>query len=440
MKRQERSFLFESFDSAESAFDLFQNSIRSGMNYDSNISDHFLATVLTRPVKVTGNREDISATFEFDSEKSENFSFMVRIEGKNSPHRFLPNPCDIRYTTNSNSRRLVSNLIQQHTKVIMSANSGDIFPEPGSKIIVSLDRNKFGSFKTDIAKSYVEYVEPPPANQNVKIDCSKLKSAFDSGTIMPSPTAGSTYTPVTVSMEEAIELSVQEAVNFGVTNPYAIVGMLAVSAKEANLKPIGETDKFGGYGGTPTERLKEIFNNRKLRKKDRKITCKGKITYPDGTLVTAGDWGALTDDQIASLKKDNQKFFALVYGGDNTNDCEGDGYLYRGRGFNQLTYKSNYKAVGNFIGEDLVANPDLVLEPKIAIKAMFAYYLKTGWGHQNAAWWNALTSYQEASNAAADRTAGKFNATRARANSDKRLQQFINMHKNGELIIPSPSP
>lgn len=189
MKRQERSFLFESFDSAESAFDLFQNSIRSGMNYDSNISDHFLATVLTRPVKVTGNREDISATFEFDSEKSENFSFMVRIEGKNSPHRFLPNPCDIRYTTNSNSRRLVSNLIQQHTKVIMSANSGDIFPEPGSKIIVSLDRNKFGSFKTDIAKSYVEYVEPPPANQNVKIDCSKLKSAFDSGTIMPSPTA-----------------------------------------------------------------------------------------------------------------------------------------------------------------------------------------------------------------------------------------------------------
>lgn len=189
MKRQERSFLFESFDSAESAFDLFQNSIRSGMNYDSNISDHFLATVLTRPVKVTGNREDISATFESDSEKSENFSFMVRIEGKNSPHRFLPNPCDIRYTTNSNSRRLVSNLIQQHTKVIMSANSGDIFPEPGSKIIVSLDRNKFGSFKTDIAKSYVEYVEPPPANQNVKIDCSKLKSAFDSGTIMPSPTA-----------------------------------------------------------------------------------------------------------------------------------------------------------------------------------------------------------------------------------------------------------
>lgn len=435
MKRQKRAYLFDIFDSAEGAFDLFQNSIRSGMDYDSNINDQFLATVLTRPVKVTGERTP--KTFVRNSDgKTENFAFMVRIEGKNSPHRFLPDPCDIEYTDNAKTRRLVFNLIQQHTKVIMSVNSSDRFPEPGDKIVVTLDRNQFGSFKTDVAKNYVKFVEEAPRGVNTtNTDCQRLSETFKFGELI-SPTPGSTYTPVTVSMEEAIELFVETAVSFGVTNPKAIVGMLAVSAKEANLKPIGETDRYGGYGGTPTERLKEIFNNRKLRKTDRKITCKT-ITYPDGTLVTAKDWGDLTDDQISILKKDNQKFFALVYGGDNLNDCEGDGFLYRGRGFNQLTYKSNYKAVGDFIGEDLVANPDLVLEPKIAIKAMFAYYLKTGWGHQDAAWWNALKSYQDASDAAADRTAGEFNATRARANANKRLQQFIDMHKSGKLTIPS---
>ncbi len=37
-----------------------------------------------------------------------------------------------------------------------------------------------------------------------------------------------------------------------------------------------------------------------------------------------------------------------------------DGWNYRGRGFIQLTGKDNYDAFGKFIGEDCVANPDLV--------------------------------------------------------------------------------
>jgi len=37
-----------------------------------------------------------------------------------------------------------------------------------------------------------------------------------------------------------------------------------------------------------------------------------------------------------------------------------DGYTYRGRGYIQTTGKSNYQAFTKFIGEDCVANPDLV--------------------------------------------------------------------------------
>lgn len=44
----------------------------------------------------------------------------------------------------------------------------------------------------------------------------------------------------------------------------------------------------------------------------------------------------------------------------NGDEASGDGYKFRGRGFIQLTGKSNYQAFSDFIKEDCVANPDLV--------------------------------------------------------------------------------
>ena len=44
----------------------------------------------------------------------------------------------------------------------------------------------------------------------------------------------------------------------------------------------------------------------------------------------------------------------------NGDEASGDGFKFRGRGYIQLTGKVNYEAFGKFIGEDLVANPDLV--------------------------------------------------------------------------------
>jgi len=44
-----------------------------------------------------------------------------------------------------------------------------------------------------------------------------------------------------------------------------------------------------------------------------------------------------------------------------------DYYPYYGRGYVQLTWKNNYSKYGELVGQDLVANPDLALDPQVAL-------------------------------------------------------------------------
>ena len=47
-----------------------------------------------------------------------------------------------------------------------------------------------------------------------------------------------------------------------------------------------------------------------------------------------------------------------------------NGHVYYGRGYVQLTWWYNYKTIGDKIGVDLYNNPDLALQPDIAVKIM----------------------------------------------------------------------
>jgi predicted chitinase len=122
----------------------------------------------------------------------------------------------------------------------------------------------------------------------------------------------------------------------GITNPYTQIGILSCIGKESGFMPQNEVC----YNNTSNSRIREVFGSCRL--------------------------GKYNDDELTELKKDCVEFFDAVYGPDatsclgwNTGNTEkGDGYKYRGRGFNGITFKSTYSKYSSLLGQDFVSNPD----------------------------------------------------------------------------------
>lgn len=66
------------------------------------------------------------------------------------------------------------------------------------------------------------------------------------------------------------------------------------------------------------------------------------------------------------------------YGGRNGNNTAGDGWLFRGRGPTQLTFRANYADASRVTGLDLVGNPDSVSEPMTGLRVACAYWMTRG--------------------------------------------------------------
>ncbi len=146
------------------------------------------------------------------------------------------------------------------------------------------------------------------------------------------------------TQKENIKLLIDAMEEEGIKDPITQIGILSVISKESNFKPKGEVS----YAGTSNSRIRSIFGKRVSK---------------------------FSDSELDSIKRDPKKFFDLVYGGRFGNGPD-EGYKYRGRGFNQLTFKGNYKKYGNLIGVDLVGNPDLANDPKVAAKIALAFLTK----------------------------------------------------------------
>lgn len=127
----------------------------------------------------------------------------------------------------------------------------------------------------------------------------------------------------------------------GITDPQDQAVILANFHAESNLKPINENM---GYSG---ERAYQVFGKK---------------------------YFSSVEDARAVVAQGQEALGNRVYGGRMGNGKD-EGYKFRGRGFVQLTGKSNYARYSQLVfGDDrLVKNPDLLLDPEVAARVSAAY-------------------------------------------------------------------
>lgn len=110
----------------------------------------------------------------------------------------------------------------------------------------------------------------------------------------------------------------------------------------------------------------------------------GKVTYPEAAYMLATAYHETSGTMQPIYEKGSKAYFDKYDTGKlssnlgNTPEKDGDGYLWRGRGFVQLTGKDNYVKASKKLNIDFVANPDLVLQLDNATKIMILG-MREGW-------------------------------------------------------------
>jgi predicted chitinase len=160
-----------------------------------------------------------------------------------------------------------------------------------------------------------------------------------------------------VPEKEMVEKIINSLKKYGIVNPLVQKAILSVIGKESGFKI--NRDEVS-YKNTENSRIRKTFGK---RVKD------------------------LSDDELTELKTNDTKFWDRVYGPDDPtgmaqkygNTNKGDGSKYLGRGFNGITFKSNYKKYMDLLSKngtvaDLVNNPKLLYDPEIAAEVNALYF------------------------------------------------------------------
>ncbi len=256
---------------------------------------------------------------------------------------------------------LTFNVEKQNTFIVVG---GTVSP-PMEYVIVSEEPNQDGDIQAifndyqqlDYDELGDEYTEgefmgteeelwpPPPPVGYPAIDTetiNSLKGVNESNADSLSTSSTDKY-PASKDKDANIKEFIKQAKKAGVTNKFAIVGMLAIISKESGFVPKSEYS----YRGTSGARCQKIFGKR------------GK-----------------TEAQWEELTKNDKAFFDFIYGGKYGNAAD-EGYKYRGRGLNQITFKAIYEKYGKATGYDIVKDPDLLNTIEVAAACAVSYF-KTG--------------------------------------------------------------
>lgn len=138
-------------------------------------------------------------------------------------------------------------------------------------------------------------------------------------------------------------------------------------------------DVIEKYGATSSLRLAHFLSQCSHESGNFKAVQENLNYTSKGLIRTFGKYfpGNLSE----SYAKQPEKIASRVYSSrlGNGDESTKEGWKYRGRGYIQLTGKSNYKKFSDFIGEDCVKNPDLVSEKYPLISAAFFFNVNNLW-------------------------------------------------------------
>ena len=169
-----------------SALELRSNAIRRALQFDRfETGTMFEAIVLTRPIFLadvtTEGTTTVFGRASRDTGRLTKFAFKGRIITKDSPHDYLPNPCDAAATTDA-EKRGARRLVSLHTTFISSddyTKNNNYLPEVGDIVRVRLSESmfsydlQFGSFVS--VKDNRANVE---ASDEDALNCSSVKDLF----------------------------------------------------------------------------------------------------------------------------------------------------------------------------------------------------------------------------------------------------------------------
>jgi len=230
--------------------------------------------------------------------------------------------------------------------IFSNADFGNLF------IIGQEDETLLYDNGTDIGSEYVEdeFVGSDEISaeliqeDNINIDALNDIKGFDPENPDPSiSTDDSSPYPIPKNKQANISAIVTAMKKKGITNKFTQAAILAIVSKESAFVPRNE----GSYAKTSASRIKSIFS--KFRK--------------------------YSDSEVDRIKKIPKEFFDIIYGGKYGNAAN-EGYKYRGRGFNQLTFKSGYESMQTRTGHKIVNDPDLLNTIQVASDCIVAYFIE----------------------------------------------------------------
>jgi putative chitinase len=147
-----------------------------------------------------------------------------------------------------------------------------------------------------------------------------------------------------------------------------------------------------GIDGKWLEPLKETFEKYQIDTPRRQACFLGQTMHESGSFkftkenlnysvkALMATWPSRFPDlEIASqFERQPEKIANKVYSGRLGNTEDGDGAKFIGRGLIQVTGKENYRHCGEALGIDLVANPQLLEEPRYAALSAGWFWNKKG--------------------------------------------------------------